>query len=230
LVRGYSFRPRGWTLVLAVAACAAFIALGNWQSGRAEDKRRLAEELASSKERPAVVVDASPMRLDAVLHRRVAARGGFAAARTVFLDNRSRGGRPGYEVVTPLLLSPSVGVLVERGWVARAQRDAVRTPPGVVRVEGIAFDHLPRALSPAGAPQTGATRQNLDIADYAREIGLALQPIVIRQENDLRDGLSRDWPAPDFGRDRNRAYALQWYSFAALAAVFGLVFSFRRAA
>lgn len=211
------------------AACAAFIALGHWQSRRAEDKRRLAEELASSMARPAVVVAATPVHLDDVLHRRVAASGDFAAERTVFLDNRSHGGRPGYEVVTPLRLSPSVGVLVERGWVARSQRDTVRTPAGVVRVEGIAFDHLPRVLDPSDAPQSGETRQNLDIAEYAKEIGLALQPIVIRQENPLADGLVRDWPAPDLGSDRNRAYALQWYSFAALAAVLGLAFSFRRA-
>jgi cytochrome oxidase assembly protein ShyY1 len=71
-------------------------------------------------------------------------------------------------------------------------------------------------------------RQNVDIEAYAKEIGVPLQPIVIQQRNDNGDGLLRDWPRPDFGRDMNRAYAVQWYALAALAAVLGIVFSFRR--
>jgi cytochrome oxidase assembly protein ShyY1 len=75
---------------------------------------------------------------------------------------------------------------------------------------------------------SGGVRQNLGIGEYATETGLALQPVVIQQHNDNRDGLARDWPKPDFGVDKHRAYALQWYSLAALGAVLGLFFSFRR--
>ena len=42
MLAGYSFRPRLWAL--ALAACAAGIALGNWQSRRADEKRALAAE------------------------------------------------------------------------------------------------------------------------------------------------------------------------------------------
>lgn len=217
-------------LAAAAAGCAAGIALGNWQSRRAEEKLARAAEYDSSLQRPAIALDAMPVRAQDLVGKRVVARGAFAADRTIFLDNRNLGGRPGYEVVTPLYLSPTMAVLVERGWVERSRKAEVRTPPGVQRIDGRALERLPRALSPGGAPQTGNVRQNLDVEAYAKEIGLALQPIVIQQRSDDRDGLVREWPRPDFGRDMNRAYALQWYALAALAVVLGVAFSFRRVA
>lgn len=218
---------------MAAAACAAGIALGNWQSRRGDEKLALARELDRSWEAPAITLPDTPVRADDLVRKHVAASGSFLGERTIYLDNRNRGGKPGYEVVTPLRLSQSMAVLVERGWIERRPvekpgRDAVRTPQGNVRIEGIALERLPRAFAPSSAPQTGNIRQNLDIGEYAKEIGLPLQPVVIQQRTDNGDGLLRDWPRPDFGVDTHRAYALQWYALAGLAVVLGVVFSFRR--
>jgi surfeit locus 1 family protein len=227
MLRGYSFRPRVWILAAAAAACAAGIALGNWQSRRADEKLVLAQKFERGLRQPALTLGAVPVRAADVIDRHVVATGSFDRDRTVYLDNRNRGGRPGYEVVTPLLVSPTMAVLVQRGWVERGGRDAARTPQGVVRIDGIALERLPRALE-AGGETKGPVRQNLDLPAYAAETGLVLQPVVLQQHNDNGDGLSRDWPRPDFGRDMNRAYAVQWYALAALAALLGIVFSFRR--
>src|SRR5512134_1118713 len=123
---GYSFRPRLWALALAAAACAAGIALGNWQAGRADEKRALGAHL-----------------------ERVAVEGELVPEFTLYLDNKTRRGVPGYEIVTPLKLRGSAShVLVNRGWVrAGATRDAlpeVPTPAGEVRIEGLALERLPR--------------------------------------------------------------------------------------
>ena len=225
-MRGISIR---WAaLALAAAGCAAGIALGNWQTRRAAEKTALARELAATLRDAPVQIGAGRLRPGELVNRHVEATGVFAAARTVYLDNRNRGGRPGYEVVTPLVLAPSAAVLVQRGWIERGARESLRTPEGRQRVEGIALEHLPRAFG--GGNEKGPVRQNLDIEAYAKETGLALQPIAIQQRNDNGDGLARDWPAPDFGVDTHRAYALQWYSLAALSAALGLAFSFRRVA
>jgi len=205
---GYAFRPRWWALAAAALACAAGIALGNWQSRRAEEKRALAARL-----------------------ERVAVVGEFVPRYTVYLDNKVRRGRAGYEVVTPLKLRGSAEhVLVDRGWVeAGKTRDLlpeVPTPPGELRVEGLALEHLPRSLP---LMERGLrVRQNLSVPAYAEETGLRLQPRVIEQHSGAPDGLARDWPPHEAGAEKNEAYAFQWYSLAALAAVLGLVFSFRR--
>jgi surfeit locus 1 family protein len=208
---GYSFRPRVWALLLAGLACAAGIALGNWQTRRAEEKRTLGAELAK---------------------KQVAARGIFLPQHTVLLDNKLRHGRPGYEVITPLKLSSSeMHVLINRGWIAAPPtRDVlpqVRTPQGEVQLEGVALERLPRALQMKNSSQ-GKVRQNLDIKAYAEETGLRLQPVVIEQHSALDDDLLREWPRPDAGIERNESYALQWYSLAALAVVLAAVFSFRK--
>jgi len=205
MLAGYSFRPRLWALALAAAACAAGIALGNWQSRRADEKR------------------ASPPR--------VAMEGEFVARHTVYLDHKIRGGRVGYEVITPLRLAGSNShVLVNRGWIERGKtRDAlpeVRTPSGELRVEGIALERLPRVLALEDAK--GRVRQTLDIDAYAAETGLRLEPRVIEQHSDTGDGLARDWPPRAAGAEKHEGYALQWYSLAALAVILVVVLSFRK--
>src|SRR5262245_33304486 len=112
---GYSFRPRLWALALALAACAAGIALGNWQSRRADEKRATAAELEK---------------------KRVSLRGVFQPERTVLLDNRIRNHRVGYEVVTPLKLDDNSYVLVNRGWFERDAKEP-GAPAGRVLIEGV---------------------------------------------------------------------------------------------
>jgi len=214
---------------VTAAACAAFVLLGNWQTRRAEQKRALGAELERSlKSRPLELRPGVDARL---IQQRVAATGRFVAERTVLLDNKLRQGRPGYEVITPLALAGSdAAVLVNRGWVAaaptRQQLPELRTPPGEVKVDGIALERLPHALA-AGA-SSGPVRQNLDIGAYATESGLKLLPIVIEQHSDTGDGLLRDWPRPDLGIEKHESYALQWYLFAGLAVILLVVLSFRR--
>jgi surfeit locus 1 family protein len=232
MLRGYSFHPRLWTLAAAALACVIFVGLGNWQARRADEKRSLALALDQAMGLPPLELPAGPVAAAPLIHKRVAARGRFIAARTVLLDNKLRGGRPGYEVVTPLHLGDSPWhVLVNRGWIpAPASRETlpkVRTPADELRIEGIALERLPHALE-AGKPSAGVVRQNLDLAAFAAETGLQLQPVVIEQHSDTDDGLARDWPRVDLGIEKHESYSLQWYSFAGLALVLAAVLSIRR--
>lgn len=206
--RGYSFRPRLWALALAAAACAAGIALGNWQARRADDKRALAAHV-----------------------QRIAVVGEFLPERTVLLDNKVRNHRAGYEVVAPLRLAEGIHVLVNRGWIEapprRDQLPEVLTPPGRVRVEGVLLPRLPQPLK-VGEGAKGRVRQRVDLKEFAAESGLTLQSFVIEQHSSSADGLARNWPPPDAGVEKHQAYSFQWYSLAALAVVLGLVFSFRK--
>jgi surfeit locus 1 family protein len=206
---GYSFRPRAWAVALAAAACAAGVALGIWQSNRAEERRR-SEAKAE----------------------RVSVRGEFLPERTVLLDNKLRHGRAGYEVVTPLKLAGSgMHVLVNRGWVAAgAAREAlpdIRTPSGQLQIEGVVREHLPRVLQAGPAPR-GAVRQNLAVEDFAAETGFAFLPFVIEQHSAAADGLLREWTRAGPGPEKNEMYALQWFSLAALAVVLLVALSLRR--
>lgn len=209
MIRGYSFRPRGWALALGAAACAAGIALGNWQSGRAEEKRAAASQ-----------------------ERRLEMRGEFLERYTVLIDNKLNRGRAGYHVVQPLRLADGRHVLVNRGWVAapahREQLPQLRTPPGQHLVEGRVLEHFPHAYAPSGAKPEGRVWQNVEVTTFSVWSGLKLEPYVLEQHSPLADGLARNWPAPDTGVATHQSYALQWYSLAALAVVMTIALSFRR--
>ncbi|MGH8691191.1 MAG: SURF1 family protein [Burkholderiales bacterium] len=208
MAAGYSFRPRGWALALAAAACAAGIALGNWQSRRADEKRALGAQV-----------------------QRIAVHGEFLPERSVLLDNKLRGKRVGYEVVTPFRLAEGIHVLVNRGWIEapprRDQLPEVTTPRGRIRVEGVMLARLPQPLK-LGAAAKGRVRQSLELKEFAVETGLPLQAFVIEQHAGIADGLLREWPRPDAGVEKHQGYALQWYSLAALAVVLAIVLSFKK--
>src|SRR5687768_16130764 len=225
MLAGYSFRPRGWALAAAAIACAAGIALGNWQARRAEEKLVVRERLEAALKSPPIEIPSAAIEAEPYVLKRVAARGRFVAEHTVYLQNRIRRGRVGYEVLTPLRISDSeIHILINRGW-----SEAPRSPtlPGELRVEGIALERLPRMLQLKEEPKS-RVRQNLDPAAYAAETGLRLQPLIVEQHSDTGDGLARDWPRPDAGIEKHQGYALQWYSLAALAVALALGFSFRR--
>jgi surfeit locus 1 family protein len=99
----------------------------------------------------------------------------------------------------------------------------LRTPDGVVRIEGLGMSELaqPILLQGEAGPPTVGTRlwQRLTVPAYAQFSGWPMQPVIIRQTSELDDGLVRAWVQPGQGTDKHRAYAAQWYALALAAAV-----------
>jgi cytochrome oxidase assembly protein ShyY1 len=224
--------PRG-------GGCAGGILLGNWQQGRATERRAAFEQIEAAARGPAIDISGAGADPAQLARRRVAASGEFLPRFTVLLDHRLQRGRPGYHVVQPLRVTgSSAPVLVLRGWIAapprRDQLPEIVTPTGSVSLEGIALDRLPQFLEPhavADACRPGAAPciwQNLRIDAFAAWAGFALAPLMIEQTSDLPDGLARDWERAEAGFRKNEMYALQWYSLAALSFALFLVLSFRR--
>ena len=128
-----NFRPTWWGAALAAAGCAAFIALGNWQTHRAQEKRALAAKVDAALAAPPLMLPARQVQAAEFALRRVVAQGEFVPAHTVLLDNKIHQGRIGYEVVTPLRITggrpPPPG---DPGWhPAGRPREILRpgTPP-----------------------------------------------------------------------------------------------------
>lgn len=96
---------------------------------------------------------------------------------------------------------------------------------------------LPAKLPDAARPVPQV--QNLDLAAYGKATGLTLLPGVLAQvsgnagtpganaANAASPELRQEWPEPSLDSDKNRGYALQWFGFAAIAAVAWLVVAWR---
>ncbi len=125
-------------------------------------------------------------------------------------------------------------VAVLRGWLARPRPGAtVSARPELPElplhgtVEGELLEHVPQRFE-LGALTGNEARslsfdgsdvpivQNLDLTEYAEASGLALLPVVLQQQG-KPDGLTREWEGPPVDINTHRGYALQWFSFAAIA-------------
>ncbi|MBI2746106.1 MAG: SURF1 family protein [Burkholderiales bacterium] len=214
---------RFWGVTFAaLLGVAVTLSLGRWQLDRAAEKQAWQASIDARAQLP--VLDARGLAgmsdSDELLHRRVEAVGQWVPEHTVFLDNRQMNGRPGFFVLTPLRLDNGAVVLVQRGWAPRNFEDRTRvpqitTPAGPVRVQGrIAL--APSKLYDMGEAGTGAIRQNLDLAQFRAETGLALLTVSIQQTGASGDGLARDWPQINSGVDKHHGYAFQWFGLCAL--------------
>lgn len=233
LLRNYRFQPRLVTSLAAAAGVAVTLALGNWQLNRAHEKLELAARLAALARDPAVSLPAAEVRAEDVLWRRVTVRGRFEPKHAVFLDNRVRHGVAGYHVVMPLAIGGgSRYVLVNRGWIAgtrdRARLPQLKTPEGTVEITGLAVAPSKRFLELSTQVAEGQVWQNLTLERYRQAVPIALQPVLIQQENALDDGLAREWDPPDLGINTHYSYAFQWFAIAITILVFYLVTHVRR--
>lgn len=225
--------------LLILLVVAVTVRLGFWQRDRAHRKEALQASIEQAGRANPITIGSTPLTLSAVEFHRVRATGTFMPERVVYLDNRMRDDQPGFYVVMPLKLDGGGYVLVNRGWLPRNIEDRTviapyQTPERTIEVDGIARANASRAfeLGAGGSAPNSKIRQNLDVAAYATETGLPLQPFVIQQTgfgSPMQDGLVRDWPAPTTGVERNYGYMFQWWGMAAAALGFGL-YAARRAA
>ena len=223
------FAP-SWTMTaVTVLLLAVFISLGRWQWSRGEQKEALARGFAAG------AVQAQPLgaRGTATLPRYavVSVTGEWDAARQFLLDNRTRDGRAGYEVLTPLRLADGRWLLVNRGWLPfEGRRDrlpevATGLVPGAVTLRG-RLDDLPTAGLASGraAPALSGAWPRVTSFPQPSELaaslgGRSLEPRVLLLDASAPAGYRRDWRPFVKGPEQNISYAVQWWSFGVLLLV-----------
>ncbi len=229
---GRASRSRAWIALAAAVVVALTARLGFWQLDRAAQKEAIGAQLQlQSRRAPLDESDllrlASSQDASRETGRPVRLRGDWVAGSTVWLENRQMGGRPGFYAVSVLRLpGSSVGVLVQQGWVARDPSDRLRVPDlplpsGPVVVQG-RMAPPPSRLYDFGGVDTGRLRQNLDVDQRSRELGLPLLPASVLETaapgDQPSDGLARDWPVPTVDVHKHHGYAFQWFALSFLTA------------
>ena len=232
-ISGWRFTPRLWSTVVAVVVIAVMVQLGNWQLSRAREKESRQEKLDALSHQPAVSLPSEPIKLEDFQYRKTEVHGTYLPKYTVYLDNKIYRGAAGYHIITPLRIGTSpMYVLINRGWVA-AERDRsklpdVPVPSGSVTVSGLATTATQKTLELSKEMVSGQVWENLDLERFRDITGLQLQPVMILQQNDVNDGLVREWARPDLGIGKNLGYAFQWFAMASAVLIIYLVLSVKR--
>jgi surfeit locus 1 family protein len=233
VVLGYSFTPKIWSIIVTAAFIFLFIELGNWQLSRADEKNAQQEKLDLLSQQPIIMLPNTRVKLDDFQYREVEIRGEYLPSHTIFLDNKTFKGVAGYHVLTPMrLANSSLHVLINRGWVAagfdRSVLPEVPLVQGEMIVTGVVVSPEQRMLQLTDQVIIGAVWNNLDVQRYQETTGLDLQPILVLQQDQLEDGLVRQWDRPDSGSAKNMGYAIQWFSLAATAFIIFVVLNVKR--
>jgi surfeit locus 1 family protein len=228
--RRLRFAPRPAATLAAVATAALFAVLGNWQLGRAAEKRALAADFA----RQDAAVDIRLVAADGPRYPRVFARGQYDGEHQFLLDNRVHAGRAGVHVLTPIRLSDGSTVLVNRGWqpfgATRADLPEVVVSDEVRTIHG-RLDRLPRPpIELEGVEATGWPRlmQYPNAGKLSAALGRELHDGMILLEPGEPEGFVREWTVPGAGAERNLGYAVQWFAFALLAIAIWIALSLKR--
>ena len=219
---------------IATAATAAavflFVALGNWQLGRAAEKRVLDEEFI----RAGPVIPLPSAAIAVPRYQRVTASGSYDTDHQFLLDNMSESGKAGVHVLTPLLLSDGNAVLVDRGWVPfGATRDSLPDVAVATTSRTIAgrMAPLPRpSIRLTAAPAAGWPRLTSfpEMNELASQLGRDLHPQLILLDPREPDGFVRNWQVPGTTTVRHLGYAIQWFAFAATAVAIWFALGLRR--
>ena len=220
-----------WILghILVVAVLVTFVAAGFWQLRRLDEvrtARQLGEErLTAAPVAFDALVDDVGTDATALVYRRVEVTGRYLTGQQVATIPRSRDGRPGNLLLTPL--APTGGgptVLVERGWVP-FDREGVPTEQAAPPAEEVTVDGV---LLPSEGDGTREVFNDaglvvaVDPAAIEDDLGLDLVPLPLRlleQRPPQTSGLPVTGPVPEFDDGNHASYAVQWFTFAAVALI-----------
>jgi surfeit locus 1 family protein len=230
------FAPTWLMTLLSIVLCLLFIRLGEWQWDRGVRRQAEWDAFARGADAP-VALGTQNLRAFARF-KRVSVPGAWDPDRQFLLDNRSHGGLPGYEVLTPLKLSDGRVLLVDRGWVSftgsRAHLPEIRinrTAPVAltgrldnVPVGGLALGHA----APTSDAQWPKVTSFPTLAELSAALGEPVEPWLLLLDPASPDGYVRDWQPPGLSPLRHWSYAIQWWGFAVTLAIIWGIMSTRR--
>lgn len=215
-----------WTfsLILLPVLCG----LGVWQFDRGREKEALLQQWRTQTEQPLAALRAprwgQPLR----------ASGRYDRHFQWLLDNRTRDGQPGYEVLDLFHAEDGQSLVVNRGWVpapgSRSILPAITTPSGAVTIRArVAGYPEPPMLggrrAEAGWPKRVQALKPEDVRD---QTGRAAAYVVRLEDADQPGAFRVDWPILRMGPARHFGYSVQWFLMALVLLGMTIWVSFRK--
>jgi surfeit locus 1 family protein len=180
---------------------------------------------------PPTDIPTDTLKIEDWVYRHVTVEGVFDSKYEIVLRNRAFNGRPGFHLITPLLLEDQEnGVLIDRGWIP-SDDGSIPAPDvfavsGPVRVTGIIQLSQPEPswslfadpIPKSGHPPLKAWRV-LNIAGIQGQIPYPLLPYFIQQSEPIPGISEMPIPEPDIDLSEGPhfSYAVQWFAFAAIS-------------
>ncbi|WP_374438463.1 SURF1 family protein [Pseudomonas panipatensis] len=228
-----AFRPGLAPTLVVLALLPLLVALGCWQLARASEKRALLATADARREAtpiPAAQLDA----LRDPAYVRVRLQGRFDAEHSLLLDNRTRDGVAGVEVLQPFHDNASgLWLLVNRGWIAwtnRRQPPAIATPAQDLLLDAWVYVAPAGGLQLSDKPSQGWPKliTRVEPAAIWNAVGRDGLPLELRLEPGDA-AFDSNWPVVAVSPERHTGYAVQWFAMSGALLGLYLYLGIRRA-
>ena len=221
------FSRRFFIPTIVVLLGMAFLArLGFWQLDRLDGRRAENAVLTIALEQPPLELTGDGIGTDVSLegNQQAIAHGVFDFDEQVVLLLQINEGRTGAHLLTPLLLDDKTAVLIDRGWLPLDEQNNHNTPTGETAVYGYLAASRPQP-EPNSEPQAEWYRVDVEAIDA--QLSYDLLPFYLVQLNDEPQAAT-DLPIHgklnlDLSEGSHMAYAIQWFLFSIMLAVFYVV-------
>jgi surfeit locus 1 family protein len=227
-------RAKSLVALLIPLACAAlFVRLGLWQLSRHRERMAYNAGLAERLVTAPVPFDAVPRDTAAARWTRVTVSGFFRYDLEQIHASRPNNGSPGVHLLTPLELpGHDTLLLVTRGWVYAADAASADLPRwkegDFVTLSGYLLPLIPEGPPPpADKPRLIRSLNRVAAAARVGKPVYAVQLVMTSDSAARADSVPRRLAPPTLDMGPHRSYAAQWFAFAIIAVVGGIVL-FRR--
>ncbi len=224
-------RPRLlFGLLIPLASAGLFARLGVWQLHRLDERRAFNTPLGARLAEAPVDVAALPADPAQGHYRRVSANGVYLYDREVVYAGRTREGSPGVNFLTPLRLEGTGAiVMVNRGWAYSPDAGTIDLSKwrerDSVSVSGFAETYAADAKA-ATAPANPRKLHQLRRPIVESVVGGPVLPYVLVQVSDKvqrADSVPVRLLLPVLDEGPHQNYAIQWFAFALIAVVGGVM-------
>ena len=219
--------------IIAIGLAIFFLSMGAWQLRRLSGRQAENAFLASRRFGVVLPLDSLPADTGLAHFRRVRIRGYYDYAREIVFTLRGRNGSPGVNIITPLLRNgKDTAVLVNRGWIYSPDGMTVDLNPwreaDTVNASGFVETFPTKGPFPEPNPARPKAFRRLDRAALEKVFPypIANYYVVLTDSSSSASAPPRVEPLP-LDEGPHRAYAIQWFSFAAIS-IIGLVTFIRR--
>ncbi|MEE9397922.1 MAG: SURF1 family protein [Methylococcales bacterium] len=238
--RKLAFKPGRVPTVAFLIVFPILLALGSWQLDRSEKKSLLVQQKNERTNKSEVALENFEVNIEDLRYLSVKISGRYDGAHQFLLDNQSVQMKPGYFVLTPLIVAgKGFAVLVNRGWVplgvSREILPDIALVEESVSISGIidVFPGVGYRLEGAENPTDNwpAVVQLIDVETLSKLLDYPLLPYQVLLKKGQPGGYLREWESrftETITPEKHVGYAVQWFSLGFVLAVIFLWNGFKK--
>lgn len=221
-IKNFVFKPNVLPSIITCALLYLMVSLGNWQLDRADYKGNLQSIIEDRQSiEPVSLNSLISKKQEDWLYHPVSASGEFDTEHQIYYDNQVHNMVAGYSIFTPLRLSETSGILINRGWLAVGKSRAMLPNIDLENSKAISVAGL-LSLPPSKGVvlsnaaneylQWPAVLQYIDTIEIEKMLGYKLLPMVLVLNDPKQTELEVMPIKINMRSEKHTAYAFQWYA------------------